>query len=304
MIVGVGELQALGIQARSVRGEGVAAAGVVGLDGLVGGGEGDDLVLQVVGSEVVGEVELGGGALLRADRSAVELQRRVHAQLLADHEALAVIVVDAGEGDAERGVAGHRPGRVADQQVDFARLQRSEAVLGGKRDELDLARIVEDRRGDRAAIVDVEARPVTLRVRHAETGEAGVRAAVQDAALLDLRERRLRRCTRGGNRKTGRSEEAGCQNFLHHYSPIETSAPDKPGKRVNPVRRRRLPTAPSFPAMKTASPWPSRLPERPMSVKQRPSAETASCSPHSSHASLPEWSSLAAACPAPVPPVP
>ncbi len=70
-------------------------------------------------------------------------------------------------------VAGHRPGRVADQRVDFARLQRREARLRGERHEAHLGRVVEDRGGDGAAVVDVEPGPVALRVGNAEAGEPG-----------------------------------------------------------------------------------------------------------------------------------
>ena len=63
------QLELLGIELRHVGGEHVAAARFVGLDGLVGGAERDDLVLHVVGAEVVGEIELGGGAGLRADEA-------------------------------------------------------------------------------------------------------------------------------------------------------------------------------------------------------------------------------------------
>ena len=126
---------------------------------------------------------------------------------LAYHEALAVIVVDAGEVEAERGVAADRPGRVARQHVDLARLQRGEAVLGGERRELDLGRVAEDRRRDGAAIVDVEARPFALVVRRGEAGEAGVDAALDEALRLDVVERRGRGrrcgpCDRGDAEQT------------------------------------------------------------------------------------------------------
>ena len=190
---GVGEPQPLAGEAGGVGGVGVAAAGVVGLQRLVGGREGDGLELHLVGAEIVGEVQLGGGALLHADRGVAELERRIHLQRLAHHEALAVVVVDAGEVQAERGVARRGPGGVAGQHVDLARLQRGEAVLRGQRHELDLGRIVEDRRRQRLAEIDVEAGPAALRVRQAEAGERAVRAAVERAPLLDRVERLGRR---------------------------------------------------------------------------------------------------------------
>ena len=136
----VGELQALGIELGDVGGEDVAAAGFIGLDGFVGGAERDHLVLHVVALEVVGEVLLGRGAGLHADRRAVQFQRRIHLQRLLHQKALAVIIGDAGEVGAERGIARQRPGGVARQHVDFAGLQRGEAVLGRQRHELDLGR--------------------------------------------------------------------------------------------------------------------------------------------------------------------
>jgi hypothetical protein len=65
-----------------------------------------------------------------------QLERGVHAERLADHEALAVIVVDASEVETELRVAAHGPGRVARQDVDLAGLQRGEALLGRQRAEL------------------------------------------------------------------------------------------------------------------------------------------------------------------------
>ena len=57
-----------------------------------------------------------------------------------------------------------------------------EPLLGVERDELDLLRIVEDRRRDGAAEVDVEARPVALVVLGREAGQPGVDAAVHGVA--------------------------------------------------------------------------------------------------------------------------
>src|SRR4029450_12624479 len=112
--------------------------------------------------EVVGEVELGGGAGAYADRSTIELLGALHAELLVHHEALAVVVVDAGEVEAERGVAGQRVGRGAGQHVDFARLQGGEALLRGGWHILDLVGVAEEGRSDGAAGIDVEPRPLAL----------------------------------------------------------------------------------------------------------------------------------------------
>ena len=165
VIVRVRGAQARGIEAGGIGREGIAAAGLIGLVGLVRGREGHRLVLHVVGPEVVGEVELGRGALLGADRLAVQLLGRGDAELLADHEALAVEVVDGREVEAELRVARHGRGRVAGQHVHLARLERGEAVLGGERNEAHLGRVVEDGGRDGAAEIDVETGPVALGIR-------------------------------------------------------------------------------------------------------------------------------------------
>ena len=162
---------------------------------------------------------------------AVQLLGRGDAELLADHEALAVVVIDGREIEAELGVARHRPGRVAGQHVHLARLERREAVLGGERDEADLGRVVEDRRRDGAAEIDVETGPVALRVRHAEAGEAGVRAAGQEALLLDAVQRRLSRGARGDD--AGREAEGDRYDCLFHVGVSPTAVRrDGPADRV------------------------------------------------------------------------
>ena len=136
------------------------------------------------------------------------------AELLADHEALAVEVVDRREVEAELRVARHRRGRVAGQDVHLARLERGEAVLGGERNEANLGRVVEDGGRDGAAEIDVEAGPVALRVGQAEAGEAGVRAAGQEALLLHAVERRLGRGAR--REQAGRQAEGNRHESLFH----------------------------------------------------------------------------------------
>jgi hypothetical protein len=87
---------------------------------------------------------------------------------------LAVVIRRVREVQAERGVARQRPGRVARQDVDLARLQRREALLRVQRNPLDLVAVPDDRRGDRAADVDVQAGPVALAVGGREPGEPRV----------------------------------------------------------------------------------------------------------------------------------
>jgi len=131
----------------------------------------------MVGAEIVGEVELGGGALLHTDRRVIELKCGGDLERLMHHEALPVVVIDCGEIDPELGVARHGPCGIARQHVDLARLQRGETVCGGQRHELDLGWVVKDRGGDGAAEIDVEAGPVALRIGHAKAGQLAVGAA-------------------------------------------------------------------------------------------------------------------------------
>ena len=179
---GLAELQAQRIELRHVGGQRVALAGFVGLEHVVDGAELLRLVLHVVGAEIVGEVELGGGLGLDADLAAVERQRRFDLARARHHEALAVVVRHAGEVQVVLGLARHRPGRVARQHVDLALAELLEPLLGVERDELHLLRIVEDRSRDGAAEIDVEARPVALVVLGGEARQPGVDAAIHGVA--------------------------------------------------------------------------------------------------------------------------
>ena len=97
-------LHPLDREARPVISIGVAAAAGIGVDGLLAALEGDDLVSQAVAAEEICDVELRRGALLGADRGAVELKRRSEAQLGANHKAFAAVEINAGEVEAERGI--------------------------------------------------------------------------------------------------------------------------------------------------------------------------------------------------------
>ena len=176
----------------------------------------DRLEAHLVGAEIVGEVELGRGAGAHADRGAVQLLGALHAELLVHHEALAVVVVDAGEVEAERGVARQRPGRGAGEQVDLARLQGGEALLRRGRHVLDLVGVAEDGGGDGAAGVDVEPRPLALAVGEREARNAGGDAADEIAARLDGIEilAGIRR-SRGADQR-GR-DDAGGHVLLEHF---------------------------------------------------------------------------------------
>jgi hypothetical protein len=88
----------------------IAAAGLVGLLCFRRVHEAHRLIRQAISAEVVSEVELGRGALVGADRLAVQLLGRGKSKRLADHEALAIEVVDRRELKAELGVARHGNG--------------------------------------------------------------------------------------------------------------------------------------------------------------------------------------------------
>ncbi len=71
----------------------------------------------------------------------------------------------------------HVPGRVPRQHVDLALLQLGKALTCIERNKLDLGRVVEDRRRDRTAEIDVEAGPVFLLVGERETGQTRIDTA-------------------------------------------------------------------------------------------------------------------------------
>ena len=143
----------------------------------------------MVGAEIIGEVELAGCALLHAHGGVVELKRRADLEGSAHHEALAVIERDGRKIEPERGIARQGPGGVARQHVDLAGLQRGETVLRCQRYEFDFGRVVENRRRDGAAEIDVEAGPIALRIGQAEARQRAVAAADKLTAILDRRKR-------------------------------------------------------------------------------------------------------------------
>jgi hypothetical protein len=169
----------------------VAAAGEVRVQHLLHLFDDHRLEAHLVRAEVVGEVELGRGARLHADRGAVQLLRALHVELAMHHEALAIVVIHADEVEAEARVARDGPGGVARQDVDFAGLQRGEALLRGEGRVAHLVRVAEDGGGDRAAQVDIEALPYALRVGLRKACKAGVHAALDEAFRAHGIQRRL-----------------------------------------------------------------------------------------------------------------
>src|SRR6185312_3790220 len=139
--------------------------------------------------EIIGQIQLRRGAGLDADRAPVELERRLKVAALGDEKGLTVVIGHAREDDAVIALAPQRPGRIAREDVDLLVLKRAEPLLGREGRVLHLRRVVEDRRRERAAEVDVEARPLALVVLDREALEALVDAADERAAILDGLER-------------------------------------------------------------------------------------------------------------------
>ena len=165
-------------------------------------------------AEKVGEIEFGRGALLHADRGAVELQRAVDAEFLAHDESLAVVIVDAGEEHAA-GLARHRPGRISDQHVDLAGGEDRRPVLGVDRQIFDLFRIAEDRRGEGAAFVDVEPLVDAMIVGQRKARQARIGPADELAA----RAHRVERAGRGRARAEHQRDGGEALEDGFHLSP-------------------------------------------------------------------------------------
>jgi hypothetical protein len=160
------------------------AAGRVGLQELVELLDQYRLEGHLVLAEIVREVELGRRARLHADRGASQVLGALDVALGRHDEALAVVEIDAGDVEAERGVAQQGLRGVAGDDIDLARLQRHEALLRRGRRVLGLFSIAEHRHGDRPAEIDVEPRPLALAVGEGEAGQAGVHGALHEALGL------------------------------------------------------------------------------------------------------------------------
>src|SRR3954468_1274091 len=212
---------AQGDEAGLVCGVGVAAAVEVGVQHFVQLLDHHRLEAYLVGAEVVCEVELVGGARLHADGGAIELLRALHVQLLRHHEALAVVIVDADEVQANARVARKRPGGIAREDVDLARLHRGEALLRGERREAYFSGIAEHGGGDGAAEVDVDAAPDAFGIGLRESGQPGVDAALHEAFLAHGVEGRL--CGGAGAHEHQRGGEP-----FHEASPCSRNSRTRP----------------------------------------------------------------------------
>ncbi len=181
----------------------------------------------MVGGEEVGEVVDRRRPAQHADARAVERQRGGDAHRARDHEALAVVIGDADEREPVGDLAPHGPGGVARQDVDLAVPQRLEARLGGERNEPDAVGVVEHRRSDRVAEIDVEARPLAALVDVGETGQALVDPAEERAARPDRGERLPSSAVGGerrGDRDRRRHERQEPAPRLAHLSSRRASA--------------------------------------------------------------------------------
>ncbi|MNQ56251.1 hypothetical protein D3C85_703680 [compost metagenome] len=214
VLVRRGQLDALGIELGLVGGQHVATTGLQRLGALVGGVVGDGGVLEVVGAEVVGQVQLGGGAGLDADGGAIEFLGAGNAEFLVHQEALTVVVGHAGEVQAHGGVAGAGPGAVARQDIHFAGLQRGETFLGRQRAVLDLAGIAEHSGGDSTADIDVDALVVALAIGIGEAREAVTDAALHVAFLLHRVQGGARLCETADTENGCRGQHG--QGGFHH----------------------------------------------------------------------------------------
>ena len=65
----------------------------------------DRCKFHVIGTEEVGQIQLGGRASLNANRRSIQLMRARYAQVLTNHKALAVVVIHAGKFEAQIHVA-------------------------------------------------------------------------------------------------------------------------------------------------------------------------------------------------------
>jgi hypothetical protein len=107
-----------------------------------------------------------------------------------------------------------------DKHVDFAGLQRGEALLGRKRAELHSIRIAKDGRSNAAAQINVDTRPFTGIIRSGKAGEARGHAALDESLCLDV----IQSC--GGSRSGSHASNGSGANdsrqnlFVHLIQPF------------------------------------------------------------------------------------
>src|SRR6195952_4501239 len=180
------QLGALCVELRFVGGQYVATTRFQRLGAFVGGVEGDRRVLQVVGAEVVGHVQLGSGTGLNADGRAVQFLGTFSPPLAVGPEANAVVISDGTkEHQTHARVAGAGPGGVTRQDVDLARLQRGETLFGVQLAEFDFLGVAEHGSRYSATEVGVDTLDGAAFVRHRETWQTVTHAALDEALRLD-----------------------------------------------------------------------------------------------------------------------
>src|SRR5476649_1274042 len=179
------QFAALCVQLRLVGSQHVATTRLQRLGAFVRGVESDRGVLQVVGTEVVGNVQLGGSTGLDTDGCTVQFLGTFHAQLVVGQEANAVVVSHAGEYQAHARITGAGPGGVTRQHVDFTRLQRSETLFGVQLAEFDFGGIAKNGSSDSTADVSIDTQDLAGFIWNGKTWQAVADAALDKTLFLD-----------------------------------------------------------------------------------------------------------------------
>ncbi len=185
VVVRFGQLAALCVELRLVGSQHVATAAFQRLCAFIGGVESDRGVFQVIGAEVVGDVQLGGGTGLDTDSCTVQFLGTVDAQLFVYQKADAVVVSHAGKHQAHGRIAGAGPGGVTRKDVDLTRLQCSETLFGVQLAELDLGGVAKYCGGDCAADVSIDTGDLAGGVWNGKPWQAIADAALNKPFLHD-----------------------------------------------------------------------------------------------------------------------
>ena len=214
MITGVFERCACRGKARSVGGVNVTCASKILLLAFGVGFDRNRLVADIVGAEVVGQVQLGCGAGLDTNGRTVQILGRRNTQFTRDKETLAVIVVHADKFELEVNIAREGPCGVAGQHVDFAGCQRGKACLTSRRHEFNSSRIAKHGSCNSATNTNVKAFPFAIRVGGCKADQASRHTTVQLATGLHIIKCASRHGT-GGKTSNGQSAEEN--GFFHFY---------------------------------------------------------------------------------------
>ena len=202
-------------QARLVGREAVALALIVGVAGGVSVIEDDRSEVDAERAEYVGQILLGRGAGLHADRAAGQTFQRVDVHVGANHHALTIVEGDGRKVEAQGCVAADRHGGVAAQHVDFTSLQDGEALVGRGGTDFDGRCIAQRRHSKYAAEVDVEAfKFVGVGVNVTKSRNRLVAGAAQGSTTTY----RLQRVAgRGGGGRSGFGRRFGSSRHIRGY---------------------------------------------------------------------------------------